>query len=246
MAAIDVFSELQNKLWWYFVDLRLRYALALLFLGLVLVNFPVGKLLLLLGIAWIVGSLFLTRSRPSEAEVDGLLSQDIDSLTQEAARRFRLEDQEVRVKPLVLLGPVERDIPEYYQFLSGPRTGKDGRRRSPITRVVILLPMESRLGIYSCQLDLLRKRTSQVTVEEHNYKDVVSVSLERSSAKASVKSFDGADPMDTQVLSLELANGKKLIFPVSERPESEGAEEEATTSTEKTMWALQTLLRDRR
>jgi len=248
MTAIELFPELRNKLWRYFVDLPLRYALALLFAGLVLANYPVGKLLLLFGLAWIAGSVYLSRSRPPEAEVDGLLSQDIDALNEEAARQFRWADQDIRVKPLVLLGPVERDIPEYYQFLSGPRTGRDGRRRSPITRVVILMPMESHLGIYSCQLDLLRKTTSQVTVEHHNYKDVVSVSLERYTAKAGVKTFDGAGPIDTQVLSLELANRKKLAFPVSERRRSEEAEgeegEEGITNTEKTMRAIQALLRD--
>lgn len=247
MTANEIFPELRNKLWWYFIDLRLRYALALLFVGLVLVNHPIGKLLLLFGLAWIAGSVFLNRSRPSEAEVDEHFSQDVDSVIKEAERQFRVEDQDLQVKPLVLVGPVERDIPEYYQFLSGPRTGKDGRHRSPITRVVVLLPMETHLAIYSCQVDLLRKRTSQVIVEEHNYKDVVSVSLERCSGSSAVKYFDGSAPLESQVLSLELANGKKLAFPVSERRAGEGSEDGVElTGTERTMRAIQTLIRDRR
>lgn len=244
MTASGIFPELREQRWWYFVDLRLRYALALLFVGMVLANHPIGKLLLLLGLIWIGGSLFLHRSRPSEAVVDGLFSQEVDSLVAEAARQFRLEDQELRVKPLVLRGPVERNIPDYYRFLSGPRTGRDGRRRSPINRVVILLPMESRLGIYSCQQDCLRRSTTQVTIEEHSYKDVVSLKLERHLADTRVKSLDGAAPIDTRVLSLELANGKKLAFPVAEGRTGGGAEEEEEISnTERTMRSIQALLR---
>ncbi|HEX5719948.1 MAG TPA: hypothetical protein VF179_27585 [Thermoanaerobaculia bacterium] len=243
MTATEIFPELRDKRWWYFADFRLRYALALLFLGLVLANFPVGKLLLLFGFMWIGGSLFLRRLRPPEEEVDGLFAQETDALVAEAARRFRVEDQDLRVKPLVLRGPIERNIPDYYRFLSGPRTGRDGRRRSPINRVVILLPMENRLGIYSCQCDLLRYSTSHVSMEEHGYKDVVSLRLEQHAADTAVKSFDGTAPIDSQVLTLELANGKKLAFPVAEGRTSSGADEEKVSSLEKTMRSIQALLR---
>ena len=243
MTATEIFPELRDKRWWYFADFRLRYALALLFLGMVFINSNLGKLLLLFGLAWIGGSLFLRRLRPPEEEVDGIFAQETDALVAEAARRFRVEDQELRVRPLILRGPMERNIPDYYRFLSGPRTGRDGRRRSPINRVVILLPMESRLGIYSCQCDLLRYSTSHVSMEEHGYKDVVSLRLEQHSAENDVKSFDGTAPIDSQVLTLELANGKKLAFPVAEGRTAEGADEEEVSSLEKTMRSIQTLLR---
>lgn len=241
MTATDFFPELRDKRWWYFVDLRLRYALALLYVGLALANFPVGKLLMLFGLMWIGGSLFLRRLRPPEEEVDGLFAQETDTLVADAARRFRIEDQDLRVKPLVLRGPIERNIPDYYRFLSGPRTGRDGRRRSPMNRVVILLPMEGRLGIYSCQCDLLRYSTSLVSLEEHGYKDVVSLKLEQRSADDDVKTVDGTAPIDSQVLTLELANGKKLAFPVAEG--RGGAGEEEVSSLEKTMRSIQALLR---
>ncbi|HEX6862811.1 MAG TPA: hypothetical protein VF414_08350 [Thermoanaerobaculia bacterium] len=243
MTATEIFPELRDKRWWYFVDFRLRYALALLFLGMVFINSYLGKLLLLCGLAWIGGSLFLRRLRPPEEEVDGLFAGETDALVAEAARRFRVEDQELRVKPLVLCGPIERNIPDYYRFLSGPRTGRDGRRRSPINRVVILLPMEGRLGIYSCQCDLLRYTTSHVAMEEHGYKDVVSLKLEQHAAGNGVKSFDGTAPIDSQVLTLELANGTKLAFPVAEGRTGGGTDEEEVSNLERTTRSIQALLR---
>lgn len=243
MNVMEMTLETREQVWWYFLDVRLRYAFVLLFAGMVLVDSDVGKGMVGLGLIWIMASILLTRARLSESDVDRLLSEDIDSLIRDAERRFRVEDQELRVKPLVLLGPVETKVPDSYQYLTGPRTGRDGRRRSPINRVVILVPMENRLGIYLCNRDFLRGLTSQMTVEEHNYRDVVSVKLENLTDIDKVKSFDSSTPEYSQVLSLELRNDTKLTFPVlGVKPGKGGEEEETITGAERTMRAIQTLL----
>jgi hypothetical protein len=242
MSALGMTAETQERVWWYFFDVRLRYAFAVLFVGLVLVQSEVGKGMVGLGLIWIAASILLTRSRVPEPEVDRLLSEDVNSLIEDAERCFRVEDHELRVNPLVLLGPVEANVPTSYQYFTGPRTGRDGRRRSPVNRVVILVPMEDRLGVYSCCRDLLRGETSQVIVEEHNYKDVVSVKLETLTERDKVKSFDAAPPEYSQVLTLELSNKTKLTFPVLSGPPGEGGEEEQLTGAERTMRAIQTLL----
>lgn len=242
MTAMEMALDTRERVWWYFLDVRLRYAFALLFAGMVLVDSSdAGKVMVGVGLIWITASILLTRSRLPEPEVDRLLSEDIDSLIRDAERRFRVEDQELRVEPLALLGPVETNVPTSYQYLTSPRTGRDGRLRSPVNRVVILVPMEGRLGIYSCYRDFLRGLTSQVTVEEHNYKDVVSVKLETLSDREKVKSFD--TPEHSQVLILELSNKTKLTFPVlGGKPDQDGQEERTITGAERTMRAIQALI----
>lgn len=245
MTAAEITPEVRDKVWWYFFDVHLRYAFAILFVGMVLVPSDVGIAILVLGLIWLVVSSLLTRSRLPEAEVDRLLSEDIDVLIADAQRRFRVEDEELRVKPLLLVGPVEPNVPSLYESVIGPRTGRDGRRRSPVNRVVIVVPMESRLGIYSCCRDFLKNVTSQLAIEEHNYKDVVSLRLETLSGKPQVKSLDPTSQSQeyAQVLSLELSNRKKLTFPVScELPEERTNDEQPLTGTERTMKAIQTLL----
>lgn len=217
-------SEARRRLQLYFLDLRLRYALAVLFLGLVLVDFLLGKALLLGGLAWLGGTLALKAKRPSEREVDELLSRDLESLVQKAMRSLDPPEHEMQAAPLALFGPVE----------------PDGRsRRSPVNRAVILVPMEDQLGVYSCQHDSIRDLTTQVSVEEHHYRDVVTVRLEQGG-----EALAGA----TQVFSLELANGRCLSVPVSVawqegRTSGAGAQ---PTSLEKTVLAIRALLRDKR
>lgn len=242
MTAMGMTEQTRERVWWYFFDVRLRYAYAVLFLGMAIAQSELGRGLVGLGLVWITGSILLSRSRLPEPEVDRLLSEDINALIEDAERRFRVEDQEVRIPPLVLLGPVEANVPTSYQYLTGPRTGRDGRRRSPVNRVVILVPMEDRLGIYSCCRDFLRGETFQLTVEEHNYKDIVSVKLETLTDRDKVKSFDAAPPEHSQTLTLELNNKTKLTFPILGGKPGEGGEEEPVTGAERTMRAIQTLL----
>jgi hypothetical protein len=245
MTVAEIAPGVRDQVRLYFFDIHLRYAFATLFVGLVLVPSNVGIAMVILGLIWLVASSLLTRSRLPEPEVDRLLSEDADALVADAQRRFRVEDEELKIKPLVLVGPVEPNVPSLYESWLGPRTGRDGRRRSPINRVVILVPMESCLGIYSCCRDFLRNATSQLTIEEHNYRDVVSLKLETLSGRTQVKSLDSVSQKQeyAQVLSLELGNQRKLIFPVSSEGREAGAEDEQPpTGTERTMRAIQTLL----
>ncbi len=244
MTAAEITPEVRDKVWWYFFDVHLRYAFAILFVGMVLVPSKIGIATVVLGLIWLVASSLLTQSRLPESEVDRLLSEDINALVADAQERFRVEDEGLRVKPLVLLGPVEPNVPSFYESLIGPRAGRDGRRRAPVNRVVILVPMENHLGLYSCCRDFLRNSTSQLTLEEHNYKDIASLRLETLPEEARVKSLDPAAQQQkcTQVLSLELNNQRRLIFPVSSEKPGEPQDEQTVTGTERTMRAIQTLL----
>jgi len=235
MISTILESEPQRKIWLYFLDLRIRYAPIVLFFGLILAQGTFGKFLLVLGLAWLGGALMVDRVRPSDQELEELLARDADPLVEKALQDLGPGEQEMRAAPLVLHGPIELDALELF---TRPRAGKDGGCRSPINRVVIVLPLEDRLGIYSCHRNFLKDRTSQVSVEEYHYRDVVSMTLEKDVETAAGRA-NGTAP-GNQILSFELTNGRRLSIPVAV---GEGTQR---TGLDKTMRAIQALLRGAR
>lgn len=231
----------------YFLDLRLRYALAVLLLGLILVETCLGRTLALAAILWLGVALLLTVKRPSDQEADELLASDLKSLVQKALRS--LGDHEMMAAPLALFAPAEAGVGKRGLFVPC-RAGRDGGSRSPVNRAVVIVPMEDQLGVYSCHYNSLNGETTQVSVEEHHYRDVVTVRLEED---VEVSGGSGQPPekkarRPTQVFSLEFTNGRRLSVPVSAawQENVEGGEGPQPTGLEKTVLAIRVLMRDRR
>jgi hypothetical protein len=229
----------------YFLDSRLRYGLALLVLGLVLAELALGKVLLLASFIWLGAVIALAAKRPTEVELDRLLSCDLDSLIEMATRALDRPDDEIQVPPLALLNPspLVARTPDLHS--TRPRTGRDGRLRSPVNRAVVLLPMEDQLGIFSCDQNAVSGYVSNVSIEEHHYRDIVSLRMEEDLSPA-------ADPVrrgvSIQRLSLELTNGRTVVVPVTATWQQRGRDGGALgpTELEKTLAAIRALLRDKR
>lgn len=243
-------SENKRTVWLYFLDARGRYAMVLLFFGLILADVGLGKALLVGGLGWVGGSLALVWKRPSDREVDQVAARGLEPLVAAAVRNLDPRDDEMRAAPLALYGPVENGTARF-RHLVRPRTGRDGARRSPINRVVVLIPLEDHLGLYSCQYDFLTEETSRVSVEEHHYRDVVSVRLEESRPAQEpetpgdrIASTGGS----SQVFSLDLSNGKCLSIPVSAgwRSGNQGQDSVDPTGLDRTVRAIRVLLSDKR
>lgn len=252
MISALLASEQRRRIWLYFVDLRVRYALVVVFLALILVETSLGKGLLLIGLAWVGGALVLSQRRPPDQELDELFSRDLEAHVEKAVKHLEPREKEMQAAPLALYGPVEQDTPSYYRLFTRPKTGRDNGRRSPVNRVVVLVPMEDHLGIYSCHYDSLRDITSQVSIEEHHYRDVVSVTLEADLEvsdglqRRQYQTLKGESYLPTQVFSLEFTSGRRLSIPVSVRRRSEGEEASLPTELDKTVHAIRVLLRDKR
>lgn len=239
----------EKEVWLYFLDARLRYLVVVFFGGLVLVETDLGKPLLLIGFLWLGGVLKLNQSRPSDRDLDRLFSSKLDPLAENAGKNFDARSHEMSAVPLVLRGPVELDAPAFYHYFTRPKTGEDGARRSPVNRVAILLPLEDCLGIYCFQHDFLRGESSQVSIEELHYRDIVAMTLEKESEMLDGPALQNGAALARQVLSFDLKGGRRLSFPVSVgQADSSGAsgEESSMSDLERTMKAIQVLLRDRR
>ena len=237
----------RSQLRLYFLDLRLRYALAVLLLGLILVETRLGKLLVFSGLVWLGVALLLAAKRPSDQEADELLASDLKSLVQRALRS--LGSHEMMAAPLALFAPTEPGVQNHGPFVRR-RAGRDGGSRAPVNLGVVVVPMEDQLGVYSCQYDSLSGEAIQISIEEHHYRDVVAVRLEedvevpRGSGQLPEKNFG----RPTQVFSLEFTNGRRLCVPVSVAWQEGVAsgEEPLPTRLEKTVLAIRALMRDQR
>ncbi len=231
----------------YFLDLRLRYAVAILLLGLILVETCLGRILVFTAILWLGAVLVLAVKRPSDQEAEELLANDLKSLVQKALRSFGAH--EMMAAPLALFAPAEASVERRGPFVQC-RAGRDGNSRSPVNRAVVVVPMEDQLGVYSCHYNSLNGKTTQVSVEEHHYRDVVTVRLEED---VEVSGGSGQLPekkarRPTQVFSLEFTNGQRLSVPVSVAwlENVGGGERPQPTGLEKTVLAIRVLMRDRR
>lgn len=234
-------ADERNRIRLYFLDSRLRYGLIILVSGLVLIELTLGKLLFLAGLAWMGAVLALATKRPSEDELDRLVSRDLSSLIETATRALDRPEDEIQVPPLALLSP----SPLAAQALDrrSVRQGRDGRLRSPVSRAVILLPMEDQLGLYSCDLNAVTGQISNVSAEEHHYRDIVSMQMEED-----ISGVSNPVRRQTQRLSLDLTNGRRVEVPVVaawQRPDGEEAAL-GPTDLEKTLAAIRVLLRDKR
>jgi hypothetical protein len=237
----------QSELRLYFLDLRLRYAVAVLLLGLILVETSLGRTLVFAAILWLGAVLVLAVKRPSDQEADELLANDLKSLMQKALRS--LGDHEMMAAPLALFAPAEVGVERRGPFVQC-RAGRDGGSRSPVNRAVVVVPMEDQLGVYSCHYNSLNGDTTQVSVEEHHYRDVVTVRLEED---VEVTGGSGQPPetkarRPTQRFSREFTNGRRLSVPfsVAWQESVAGGEGPQPTGLERTVLAIRALMRDRR
>jgi hypothetical protein len=237
----------------YFADARLRYAAALLVLGLIVVELPLGKLLLLLGVIWIAVALILAARRLPDADLDRLVACDLGPLVEQAVRALDRPDDEIQAPPLALLSPLPLAAGIPGQRLLRARTGRDGRLRSPVNRAVVLVPMEDRLGTWCCDLSSITGEIANLAVTEHHYRDIVSLRMEQEMAPAAgaaaviTPSPGRAARYPTQQLTLELTSGGKVAIPFGVACQLGDRESAlAPTELEKTLAAIRALLRDKR
>ena len=254
MTAHLLTGNERHRIGLYFFDPRLRYGLTLVLAGLVLIELPLGKLLLLCGLTWLGAGLALAAQRPSDEELDQLLSSDLDTLVENATRSLDRSEDEVQVPALALLSPspLVAESPSIISYRW--RTGRDGRRRSPVNRAVVLIPMEDQLGIYTCDQNSVTGRISSISVEEHHYRDIVSLRMEGDLAPAEVPpqrsglGSRGVVPSAAQRLSLDLTNGRRVAVLVASAWRQPGAGGGALgpSEVEKTLTAIRALMRDHR
>jgi hypothetical protein len=133
-----------------------------------------GLILALISIVVIV-----FRRRPSDAEFDRCLGHALRATPRGAIRKLGLEDSDVLGKYVYFWTPPAADVAAAEAGTSFVpnrfRRGRDQRYRFASYNVMILVPTETHLGVYTASMDLLSWAWQSEATGEYFYRDVVSI-----------------------------------------------------------------------
>ncbi|GAA1898416.1 hypothetical protein [Asanoa iriomotensis] len=153
-----------------------------------------------------------TADRPTDAQMDSWLEEDVRLVAALGARRHRVEPiaagrpGHLIVEPQSAVGvsnlkrgDVERSSANGRSFRRRPhsenplarvRTGSDGRLRSDHYRVLVIYLTDRRVAVYDCDLDFARRALLTESTRTFHYDDVVTIS-----SRTVADSVAGDDPM---------------------------------------------------
>jgi hypothetical protein len=142
----------------------------------------IGALLLagFLGVRWLI-------TRPSDAQMDTWLQEDIGALEPRALAKAGVDTTELIREGVVVIGPRFRNLAG---ALFGFRRGADDRARFTPVHVTIINFTEHQLVTYQCALDLTTGKPLNECVSEYFYNDVVSVATQSDALTYSLSDLD--------------------------------------------------------
>lgn len=160
-----------------------KWALWMIIIGLpCLLIYGVGLVLIGIGI-W--GLVDWTR-RPSDAEMDAWLEDDLRALHPRALSKTGTDPSDLVADPVMVTGPRLWNIANAYRAF---RKGKDNILRFTPVSVTIINFTAHQLIVYECVLDLTTGNALNENTDEYFYRDVVAVATKTKSV--SVQMQDG-------------------------------------------------------
>jgi hypothetical protein len=125
--------------------------------------------------------------RPTDAEMDAWVREDLDNLTTRVLEKSSLDASQQIRKPVTITSPRLRD-------LGGARfgicRGRDRKLRFTPMHTTVINFTEHQLVLYQCALDLMTGKPLNECVDEYFYQDVVSVSTESQSLTLAAAELD--------------------------------------------------------
>lgn len=215
-------------------------------IGLLLLAFKatvLGILLIVGGGVWVY--FMYQYSGPSDQQIDQWFQEDISRLVDKSIDKLGLEGEDIPGEPVIVFGPI------FWQTNGIPsedllwRKGKDGIARFSVYRVTIIQLPKHHLSSYSCNFNLLKNAALNETMHEFHYKDVVSVSTREESTNYTLPS--GMKLVSAQEFRISVSSGEHISVIVgSEKLKQITNAEIPTTSVEKAIQTIRTLLREKK
>jgi hypothetical protein len=126
--------------------------------------------------------LFGIGSSPTDQEIDGYFSKDMDNIVKKSYHELNLmKEQQVR-KPIPLYSPILWE--EVYGIDNKDikwRKGKDGKVRFAINRITVIHFTQTGIISYGCDFNFLKNVTVNESDEEFHYQDIVAITTRESS-----------------------------------------------------------------
>ncbi len=201
---------------------------------------------------------FTMNKKPTEAEIDQWLGEDLKTIRDKAQKKLGLESEEVLAEPFVLdQGVVFRGwagtqgIPAEHLPPDALKVGDTGKLRLGTFKYQLFFPVEKFLGSYTCVWDFCEGKAYHEGTEEFFYKDVVSVNTKSSLRDVETKK-NGKISIEFNEFKLTVSSGDSIdVAVVSEGMKDKrllggDASKLAITSYDSTIQAIRKMLRDKK
>lgn len=205
-----------------------------------------GLLLAAVGIAVLV---LYFKGKPTDAQFDSVLNEDLKSVQREALSKLGIDESELlRIDPDIVVG---------YEFgrkdcFFGIKKGKDDVIRYTPQSVLVLNYTQNQVLTYRCVLDLDTGKFLSAQTEEFFYKDIVSVKTKSEDqelsfkVKGKMKKFKG----NSEVFCLTNSGGESLTIPFASSAITDYLGEDGTLPSkemaEKALSNIRRMLRDKK
>jgi len=184
-------------------------------------------------------------TRPSDAQVDQWLEEDIQALIPKALSKCGLTEDELIGDPLAIRGPIYWEVTGVNEADLVFRKGEDGLARFGVYDVSIIFLTDQRLTAYKCYFNFLKNVALNESTTEYFYQDVVSVSTREISTSYTLP--DNKKLVSAQAFAVQVPSGDAISVVVSaaKLEELTGARL-PSTGAEKAVEVIRTMLRSKK
>lgn len=169
--------------------------------GVPVIAFMAGGFFVLISI---IGIIAYYSGMPGDNEIDEQLGKDLKNFPNIALKKLGLDESQIVGNYIYLWSPLWDDIERinagetFREFRF--KQGKDGRFRFSRYKIMILIPTEEHLGVFTVTYDFINNTFYNQMTGEYFYKDIVSIRTERerdlSITFTDGRSFDISIPSD--------------------------------------------------
>jgi hypothetical protein len=219
-----------------------RWTLWLIAIGLPCVAVGgIGILLIALGM-WGIATWI---KRPSDAQVDAWIEDDLQLLHGRALTKTGTDPSEIIAEPVIVTGPRLEDI-AHAQLAA--RRGKDNILRFTPINVTVINFTAHQLIIYSCVLDLTTGDALNENTDAYFYGDVVSVATKTRSFNVATKggTILQIDAAETFQLTTSGGTPVEVVLRAPRIIQMMGHGDIPTTKVDKAIRAVRNMLREKK
>lgn len=184
-------------------------------------------------------------NKPTDAQMDQWLEEDLKMLTQKALSKTGTDEAELVSESVQITGPRLWDVAGAPVLF---RKGKDNvLRYTPVEVSVIGFTQNQLLG-YSCVLDRTTGKALNESTDEYFYRDVVSVATKTESKTKDISGLGRVQMNAAESFTLTTSGGTSLsvLLRDPELIKRMGGGEIPTTRAEKAIQTVRKMLRDKK
>lgn len=184
--------------------------------------------------------------RPTDAQMDAWLDEDLRMLHPKALSKTGTDPSELVAEPVMITGPRLSNIANaHFTF----RRGKDNVLRFTPVNVTIINFTANQLVVYGCVLDLTTGNALNENTDEYFYKDVVSVSTKTESHSVALSDGTTLQIDAAEMFQLTTSGGTsvKVLLRAPKVIQMMGGDGEIpTTRAEKAIQSVRKMLREKK